>query len=133
MNLKNSIKKDEGWRSRVYKDSKGISSIGWGFNIEDEDLPLEVADLWLDIKLKQHRFELRSFEWFNQLNRDRQNALINMHYNLGHSRFLKFKKMIAAFEQKDYVKAAEEMLDSKWHRKDVGERAERLATMIRGN
>jgi lysozyme len=64
------------------------------------------------------------------LNDARQNALIDMMYNLGPSRFIGFKKMIAAIYDEDFNAASNEMLDSKWA-KQVGRRAFRLARIMR--
>lgn len=43
-------------------------------------------------------------------------VLVNMAFNLGRTRLSKFKNMVAAVNAKDYEKAAEEMIDSKWYR-----------------
>ena len=43
-----------------------------------------------------------------------RNALIDMVFNMGITRFMGFKKMIAAIKNGDWVTAAAEMRDSKW-------------------
>ena len=58
-------------------------------------------------------------------------VLVNMVFNLGRPRLSKFKNMLAAVEAKDYVKSAEEMIDSKWYRQ-VGRRSEELVEIMRG-
>jgi lysozyme len=55
--------------------------------------------------------------------------MINMAFNLGFAGMMKFKKMIAAIEKKDFEQAATEMLNSRWA-DQVGERADRLAKMM---
>ena len=60
----------------------------------------------------------------------RQRVYVNMTFNLGSTRLALFKKMHAAVEAKDWEKAAEEMLDSKWATQVKG-RADRLAEMMR--
>jgi lysozyme len=68
---------------------------------------------------------------FDQLSEARQHVLLDMAFNLGMNGLLKFRKMLAAIQQGDFEKAADEMLDSKWA-KDVKERrAGRLAIMMR--
>ena len=52
-----------------------------------------------------------------------------MRFNLGPSRFRRFKKMIAAVKEKDFSRATEEMKDSNWYRQ-VGKRAETLFKMM---
>ena len=63
-------------------------------------------------------------------NEVRQGVLINMMYNLGWPRLSKFKKMLAAFESKDYKLASIEMLDSKWA-VQVGRRATELSDIMK--
>ena len=58
-------------------------------------------------------------------------VLVNMAFNIGRPRLSKFKKMLAAVENKDYVKASEEMKDSKWY-KQVGRRSEELVEIMCG-
>ena len=53
-----------------------------------------------------------------------------MCFNLGETKLLKFEKMIKALNAKDYNRAANEMLSSKWS-KQVPLRAERLAEIMR--
>jgi len=68
--------------------------------------------------------------WYNDLDRNRQDVIINMVYNLGLQGFRKFKKMIHCLEIKDYTGATMEMLQSKWA-KQVGKRADRLAKIMK--
>ena len=43
-------------------------------------------------------------------------VLVNMAFNLGRTRLSKFKKMLAHIEEKNYLMAANEMINSKWYR-----------------
>jgi lysozyme len=76
-----------------------------------------------------------------ELNKDQMNVLVNMRFNLGLSGLKGFKKMLAALSRKEIERAAEEMLDSKWHRdfvkwndnQDTEElRSRRLANQLLG-
>ena len=51
--LINSIKQNEGYRSRVYKDSLGIDTIGYGFAIKDLELEEDVCEIILERKLEK--------------------------------------------------------------------------------
>lgn len=130
MNVIESIKKHEGFRKRMYKDSVGVPTIGYGFNLEQIELPKPVAELWLSFEIEKHQRELEEFHWYNKLDEVRKDVLLDMHYNLGHGRFKQFKNMIQALENQKYGKAADEMLDSKWA-VQVGSRAETLANKMR--
>lgn len=57
-------------------------------------------------------------------------VLVNMVFNLGRPRLSKFKNMLAAVEARDYSKAADEMIDSKWYGQ-VGRRSEELVELMR--
>lgn len=58
-------------------------------------------------------------------------VLVNMAFNIGRPRLSKFKNMLAAIEAKDYNRAADEMIDSKWYHQ-VGRRSQELVEMMRG-
>lgn len=132
MNVVESIKKHEGFRKRMYTDSVGVPTIGYGFNLEQVELPKPVAELWLSFEIEKHQKELEEFHWYNNLDPVRQDVLLDMHYNLGNSRFKQFTKMIAALENKKYEEAAKEMLDSRWAQQ-VRKRATKLAALMKGN
>ena len=58
-------------------------------------------------------------------------VLVNMAFNIGRPRLSKFKNMLAAIEAKDYNRAADEMIDSKWYHQ-VGRRSQELVEIMRG-
>ncbi len=72
------------------------------------------------------------FPQFYEFCRFRQMALINMSFNLGYSRFENFKKTIKYINNHQWAFAAVEMLNSRWHREQVGQRAVDLAFEIVG-
>jgi lysozyme len=125
------IKIDEGFRDRMYTDSVGIPTIGWGFNLETVEMPRVVADLWLAFEIDKIENSLKQFRWYNYSDPVRQEVLLNMAYNLGVRGILTFSKMIKALEERDYVEASIEMMDSKWARQ-VGQRAIRLSETMAG-
>jgi lysozyme len=60
----------------------------------------------------------------------RRDACINLVFNMGLTRFRQFKKMIKAFEDRDYERASEELLDSRYSLQ-VGKRAQEVSEIIR--
>ena len=58
-----------------------------------------------------------------------QELLINMHFNLGHHRLSLFRNFLKAIDGNDWMEAAKEGRDSRWH-KQVTNRAERLMTKL---
>ena len=123
--------KHEGLRTHAYEDSAGVLSIGVGRNLDDRGLSIDEVHFLLDNDIRLSTEELsRAFEWFDSLNDARRDALISMHYNLGLTKLLKFKKTLAAFSKGKFLDGSEEMLDSKWA-DQIGQRAIDLSTMIR--
>ena len=57
-------------------------------------------------------------------------ALVNMTFNIGITRLVKFRKMWEAIGDDDWEKASLEALDSKWA-EQVGNRAVEIAAMLR--
>jgi lysozyme len=67
----------------------------------------------------------------NQLDQVRQMVCVDMGFNMGVPRLMKFVKMWGAIEVGDFYEASKQMLDSRWA-KQVGKRSEHLAQMMRG-
>jgi lysozyme len=123
------IKKHEGFRSKPYKDSVGVLTIGYGTNLE-QGLSEKQCNYLMLCEIETCLDELNHYSWYTKQSTARKDALLNMCYNLGMPRLLSFKKMISALDVKDYATAAKEALDSKWA-KQVGDRAKDVAVMIR--
>ena len=123
------LKVDEGFRAKAYQDTEGVWTVGYGTNLQE----LVVSPAWaLDemlLTLRQRERECQALAWYQPLSSLRKRVILNMAYNLGMPRLGRFVKMIAALEAGDYVAAAHEMLNSKWHTQ-VGARAERLAQQM---
>lgn len=130
MSLKDWIKHHEALQLRLYLDTVGKQTIGWGRNIEDNGISKEEADFMFDNDFSRCQRELASYPWYVNQPKNVQDALMNMCFNIGIGRLLGFKKMIMALVSKDYTKAAIEALDSKWAAQ-VGQRAKDVALMIR--
>lgn len=126
--------KDEGLSLIPYLDSNGNWTIGVGHKLKSECGPitLEYAGKLLaeDIKIAREA-AMRIVPSFNELCEERQFVLISMAFQLGPTGLKGFKKMLLAIENKAYVVASQEMLDSKWHRQDAPKRAERLAKIMK--
>lgn len=121
----------EGYRSKAYRDSVGVWTIGYGCNLQELEIDEPLAARWLAKKLAEAERELERFGWYAGLTAVRQRACIELVYNLGLPRFLSFVEMIQALREKAYTVAAAELLDSKWARQVGPTRSRRLAEMIR--
>ena len=132
-NLTNQLIRHEGFRQHPYKDSVGILTVGVGRNLKDVGISEDEAKYLLQNDIKTARDELlKRYPAFNTMTQVRQDVLINMVFNIGIARFQKFKNMIKALIEQDYVRASEEMLDSLWA-KQVGKRAIEMSEQMRTN
>lgn len=131
--LKQQLKKHEGVRTHAYACSENKITVGVGRNLdsdggiglsEDEIDYLLENDIWRCMK------EVAFFPWFSEINEVRQDAMINMCFNLGISRLRGFKNALASMEEHDYEMAANHFLDSRWAQQ-VGNRAVEVTEMIR--
>ena len=152
------IKKDEGFRKGVYKDTMGIKTIGYGFNLEraGSQEALDAANITSSLEdLKSGKMKLTEEEasrlmmgemghfrsvakryigeetWKN-LSSNRQGILTNMAYNMGEGTLSKFQNLKAAIVKGDWKQAQVEMKDSNWS-KQVKGRSDRLIARMGQN
>ncbi len=120
--LKKRIKKNEGFSLKPYKDQLGYLTIGYGHlilpnetyllknkankpqlnSIFDQDFEGALGDYKRLIKQKHH-------------NRKDQELLIEMVYQMGAKRVLKFKKLISNMKKNKRHLVCFEMMDSLWY------------------
>ena len=113
--LKESIKKNEGYRKMVYKDSLGIDTIGYGFAIKDLELDKDICDIILDRKIKELATRVNStFSWYRYMPQEIKDVVMEMCYQMGVYGFSCFKKTISFLQNKQFHDASLEMLDSRW-------------------
>lgn len=123
---------DEGFYDFAYSDNTQ-HSIGWGTVAKrpDEKISYGKAYLRLVQELEDaSRWAYAVIPGFYGLDEVRQDAFVNMAFNLGQHGLYGFRRMRLAIEAEDWEKAAEEALDSRWH-KQVKGRAERIAEAIK--
>jgi GH24 family phage-related lysozyme (muramidase) len=141
----------EGKRNTVYKDSRGIPTIGVGFNLNRQDsnalltqvganpgqikrgqskLSNKQINTLLNKDLKKSKEDAKQLvKNFTSLPREVQGVLIEMVFNLGKFGLAKFKKFLDYINKNDWKKASAEMLNSDWA-KQVGRRSKTLSNII---
>lgn len=136
--LKERIKKHEGFVSRIYEDSLGKKTIGYGHLItpqdhfeEGVDYDQEILEDLFDDDFNVARDQALSIVHNNKLeiHQDAFEVLIEMCFQLGVGNVLKFKKMIKALKNQDYCEASRQMLDSEWN-KQTPQRCQELAKIM---
>ena len=134
--IKDRIKKHEGYRDIIYTDSLGYKTIGYGhLVIEDGFIPgvqyskkelEEVFEKDFAIAVQGANKLVGDFD----IDDDAFGVVVEMCFQLGFPRVLKFIKFLDALKNKDYERAADEMLDSAWYRQTPG-RCQDLSNIIR--
>ncbi len=132
---------EEGSPPRTYLDTKGILTGGIGHNLQAHReygfdrvgiiVSPEVCTRWFraDIQFAVNDLD-RNAPWWKQLDDVRQNALLDLCFNMGWGTLTTFHKTLAAFAQRDYGRAADGIRNSQYA-KDVGPaRSGRVARMI---
>lgn len=128
----NEITRDEGVKLKPYRCTAGKLTIGIGRNIEDNGISNLEAQFMLqnDIEATMHELDAK-LTWWRRMHEEAQRGLVNMAFNMGVPRLLKFEKMLHALKSDLYLLAADEALESKWAQQ-VGSRAHRIAEQFRG-
>lgn len=129
--LKSVLIKHEGLRLKPYRDTVGKLTIGVGRNLDDRGITRDEALYMLenDIHIVEEELDQR-IPWWRELDDVRQEVLLNMAFNLGVPKLMKFKNFLRALKEGNYAQAADEMLDSLWAQQ-VGRRAKELALAMR--
>jgi|TARA_R110000782_G_scaffold267861_1_gene363664 lysozyme len=139
--LQDEISNDEGVMYETYRCSLGHLTGGIGHLITDWDeevyagpigtkVPHQQVDDWFakDIGTTIKDCNL-IFSQFNELPEEAQLVIANMCFQLGRPRLSKFKNFIAAVKTEDWLRAADEMEDSRWYKQTTA-RADRLIARI---
>lgn len=131
MDNKNKTKLFEGWRGNIYKDTVGVDTVGWGFNLQDPMvrrlMPKDVLDgkrelteqeaepIFTDLYRRAERTakDFVSDAVYSRLPAKMQGILTDMAYNLG-TKLNKFQNMKTAIVGGDMYRTAAEMKNSKW-------------------
>lgn len=130
MDLITQLKQHEGYRRLPYKCTEGFDTIGYGRNLETNGIDEEEAEYLLRRDVGKCRAELFSrVGFFSELDSVRQDALVNMAFQLGVGGLLKFKNMMMALNEANYWEASRQALDSRWARQTPN-RAKEVALML---
>ena len=139
--LRMELEYDEGCEYQIYLDHLGLPTFGIGHLVteDDEENGLEVGTAVSEDRVRE-AFESdieitvdecqRLYEDWIDFPDEVQLILANMMFNMGRPRLSQFKNMKAAVDERDWDRAADEMIDSKWYQQ-VTNRADRLVQRMR--
>lgn len=127
------LRRHEGVRKYVYLDHLGYETIGVGRCIK-EGVGLGLADDEIDYLLSNDVTRCikelgKAFSWFSGLDEVRRDAMINLCFQLGLPKLLKFQNFLAEMAEGNYELAAPHLLDSLYARQTPA-RANEIAEMI---
>lgn len=123
------VAQHEGLRLEMYHDTVGVPTIGYGHNLL-EPISKRAALVILEDDIIKTFNELDDrMDWWRDLPEQAQHVIASMVFNMGWPRFSRFKKFIAALEDRSWDRAAYEMEDSLWFQQ-VGLRGKELREMM---
>ena len=139
--LRDQLKIDEGCVNSIYLDHLNLPTCAIGHLITEWDeeyyskpigakVPHEQVDEWFsrDISITLNDCK-EIFPDFDDLPEEAQLVIANMCFQLGRPRLSNFVKFIAAINERDWIRAADEMENSRWYKQTTA-RAERLIARI---
>lgn len=139
--LRQELARDEGVVYEIYLDHLSLPTFGLGHLVRPSDreygqpvgTPVSeerVNECFTeDVQTTLDDCEIL-YPDFAELPDEAQLVIANMMFNMGRPRLSKFKGMKAGVDARDWNRAADEMVDSRWY-KQVTNRAERLVGRMR--
>lgn len=139
--LREELAEDEGCKFEIYLDHLGLPTFGIGHLVVESDpehgqpvgTPVDnerVRQVFaLDIASTLDECHVL-YPDFDDLPEEAQLIIANMMFNMGRPRLSKFKGMKAGVDARDWNRAADEMVDSRWY-DQVTNRAKRLVARMR--
>jgi lysozyme len=126
-----SVKSNEGFRSKSYLCSNKVLTIGYGFAIKDLELDEDICDMILERKLQRIIKDVNNkWDWVSNLPDQAQEVIYELVYQIGLKGVSRFRLTLAYLANHEFLKASKEMLDSKWARSDSPNRALRMSKII---
>ena len=128
MTLIEKIKENEGFSNKVYEDTLGYSTVGYGFLLaaltpdelalnggKYEPMSKETADKILNLKLEKLTAAVfATFDWLKEKPKNVQEVVIEMAYQLGVSKVKKFVTTMHHIRVSEYEAAYQSGMNSLW-------------------
>ena len=139
--LREEIAEDEGCKFEIYLDHLGLPTFGIGALVKEND-PEQGQPVGTPVDEERVRQRVNLdiavtiddckvlYDDFDDLPEECQHIIANMMFNMGRPRLSMFKGMKAGVDARDWNRAADEMVDSRWY-DQVTNRAKRLVARMR--
>tara|TARA_X000001036_G_C20471550_1_gene721767 strand:+ start:290 stop:745 length:456 start_codon:yes stop_codon:yes gene_type:complete len=139
--LREELKIDEGCKYEVYLDHLGLPTFGIGHLITEKDpehqmgMGTPIDEIRVNEAFEQDVYVTIGeckilFDDWDKLPEEVRLIIANMMFNMGRPRLSKFKKMIQAIQDGNWLEAGNQMKDSRWY-KQVTNRADRLISRMK--
>lgn len=129
--LYNYTKPHEGCELKPYLDTQGKWTIGHGRCLDTVGISLQEAEMLFQNDCARVESECRRLiSDFEDLPLPAQQAIFDMVFQMGYAGVFKFSKMLLAIHSRDWNSAADECLDSLYH-KQTPSRCEENAKQLR--
>lgn len=147
MTLAQKIKKNEGFSSKVYEDTLGYKTIGYGFllsSLTSDELALndnkiepmnrEAANEILELKLRKLENEVFAvFEWLKDKPQNVQEVIIEMCYQMGVNSIKKFATTLHYIRNDEYDRAITSGMKSLWAKQTPNRAKDVLSGLLNTN
>jgi lysozyme len=140
--IKEKIIEQEGFRDKVYTDTEGVLTFGYGHNIENNPIPPRILKTIINVGAKEGAKELLEYDiqsvyfelmvllpWWERQPQDVKYVLFDLAFNMGVSKLKTFRKTLKFIKKGKYKKASKELLNSKYAMQ-VPNRAKNNATIL---
>ena len=135
--LKNTIKKNEGFRNKIYLDSLGKRTIGYGHLVVHEDdfseskeyTEQELSSVF-DKDFNKAIEGANRLVDLDKLHENIQEVVIECVFVLGVTGFSRFKRCLASIEQQDIQSIIKELEDSRWYKNQAPNRVQHLCDTL---
>lgn len=122
----------------AYKDTEGLWTIGFGHLLQPQDdscagtiITETRAEVLLENDAKAALLQATHLpEWVDLDTPCRQNAVVEMVFNIGETKWCRFVRTRAAIEAKDWQTAHDQLIDSAWDAQVHNTRADRIANYL---
>tara|TARA_B100000424_G_C22809180_1_gene433490 strand:+ start:335 stop:793 length:459 start_codon:yes stop_codon:yes gene_type:complete len=146
--VKERIKKHEGFRDTIYKDSLGFATIGYGHLVKESDsfeenvqypqemlesifeddynIALDGANVLIESNLGSHQYKALPQKKKNII----KGVIVEMVFQLGVAGVGKFRNMFSNLDECNFEEASNEMQDSLWY-EQTKSRCKKLSGIIK--
>jgi lysozyme len=101
------LQTEEGFRATKYSDTRGHTTIGYGFDV-DAGISQYAAAALLNAQAAERHNTLLTYPWYSALDPVRQSVCLDIAFNDGLHGLLEFVHMLSALAKQDWVTAAAE-------------------------